>query len=423
MKSACPPTWNGKLYYAGGGGYDGLIPDLVVAPLAQGYAEVASDAGHQDPTGMSAAFVQNDPRAAELFGSGAAPAVMAVAVKVLAAAYGTPPTRSYFEGCSTGGREALMAVQRDPELFDGVIARAPAFNWTGLMGQFHEVATALAMPGGAFTTAKIALLAQHVRDACDGLDGVRDGIVANAAACTAKRVKMAALRCAGGKDLGVTIACPTRSSPVLRTWTRDVRYAGGAHAKGHALTGNEDDPENFGLWASGGGDVRQGGAFVMQDTTLKYYLAHDPKADSVRYSPWDRNARAIAAMAAQVDATQADIRPFIRKGGKLIVWQGGSDAASSVASTIEYMARMSKAVGRSNAAAATRFYVAPGVNHCRGGPGADQTDLLTALDRWVTEGKAPGVLLAQKRDLEGAPHPRNAALPVSAIPTLYRSAE
>jgi feruloyl esterase len=396
-----PEAWNGKLYYGGGGGYDGLIPDVAVPALVQGYAEVASNGGHRDPSGMSAAFIEDNPRAAELFGSRSVPTVMAAALKIVTAAYGAPPSRSYFEGCSTGGREALMAVQRNPDLFDGVIARAPAFNWVGLMGQFHEVARALAAPGGEFTNAKIALLAEHVRDACDGLDGIRDGIVSNPVACTAKKVNIAALRCAGGKDLGDGCLSDAQLA-VVRAWTSDIRYVGGTWVKGHPLTGNEDDPENFSLWASGGGDVRKGGAFVMQDSTLQYYLARDPKADSLGYSPWDRDRKAIHAMAAQVDATQSDIRPFIRKGGKLIVWQGGADAASSVNSTIDYMARMSKVVGSAGAATSTRLFVAPGVNHCHGGPGADQADLLGALDQWVTKGIAPSTLVAKKLDASGA---------------------
>jgi feruloyl esterase len=170
-------------------------------PLAQGYVEVASNGGHEGD-GMSAAFALGDPRAAELFGSGSVPAVMATALKVVIAAYGVPPTRSYFEGCSTGGREALMAVQRNPTLFDGVIARAPAFDWVAYMGAFHRTVEASAAPGGGFDAAKTALLARHVREACDGLDGIVDGIVANPSACTAKVSNVDALRCAGGADTG-----------------------------------------------------------------------------------------------------------------------------------------------------------------------------------------------------------------------------
>ncbi len=398
-----PDAWNGKLYYGGGGGYDGVIMPLSMPALTGGYAQVVSDAGHQDETGMSAAFAFTDTFAAQLFGSLSVPTVMSTALKVVTAAYGAPPTRSYFEGCSNGGREALMAVQRNPNLFDGVIARAPGYNWVGFMGAFNRTAKALAAPGGAFTPAKTALLAKHVRAACDGLDGIVDGVVANPAACTAKVLNVAALRCAGGVDTGDTCLSDAQLA-VVKAWTTDAIFEGSAtyRSKGYNLTGNEDDPFNFGIWVSGNGDVSKAGQYMFQDTTVKYYLARDPKADSLKYSPWDRNQNALYALAALNDATQTDIRPFIKAGGKLIVWHGGSDAALSVNSTIEYMTNMEKSVGAENAAASTRFYVAPGVDHCEGGAGADKTGLLTALDQWVTKGVAPATLTAQKLDAKGA---------------------
>ena len=397
-----PDAWNRKLYYGGGGGYDGSIPPLIVPPLIQGYAEVVSDSGHQGD-GMSAAFAFSDTYAAQLFGSLSVPTVMSTALKVVTAAYGMPPARSYFEGCSNGGREALMAVQRNPNLFDGVIARAPGYNWVGFMGAFHRTAKALAAPGGAFRPAKTALLAKHVRDACDGLDGIVDGIVANPAACTPDILQVGALRCPGGGDTGDTCLSDAQLA-VVQTWTADAIFTGSStyRSKGYNLTGNEDDAMNFGIWVSGNGDVKKAGQYLFQDTTVKYCLARDPNADSLQYSPWDQNQNALYALAALYDATQTDIRPFINAGGKLIVWHGGSDAALSVNSTIEYMTNMEKAVGVENAAASTRFYVAPGVDHCEDGVGADKTDLLTALDKWVTKGVAPGTLSAQKLDAKGA---------------------
>jgi hypothetical protein len=397
-----PDSWNSKLYYAGGGGYDGSIPKVAVPALSQGYAQVASDSGHQSDE-FSAAFALTDTFAAQLFGSLSAPTVMATALRIVTAAYGVPPAKSYFEGCSNGGREALMAVQRNPNLFDGVIARAPGYNWVGFMGAFNRTAKALAAPGGAFSPAKVALLAKHVREACDGLDGIVDGVVSNPAACTAKVLNVAALRCAGGDDTDDTCLSDAQLA-VVTSWTSDAVYKGNStfRSKGYNLTGNEDDPGNFGLRVAGGGNVRDAVPYRFQDTTVKYYLARDAQADSLKYAPWDQNQNALYAMAALNDATQTDIRPFINSGGKLIVWHGGSDAALSVNSTIEYMANMQKSVGAASAAAATRFYVAPGVNHCEGGAGADKSDLLTALDQWVTKGVAPAALSAQKLDANGA---------------------
>ena len=396
-----PDKWNGKLYYAGGGGYDGVITELVVPPLAQGYAEVVSDSGHQSD-GMSAAFALNDTFAAQLFGSLSVPTVMSTALKAVTAAYGVPPAKSYFEGCSNGGREALMAVQRNPNLFDGVIARSPGYNWVGFMGAFNRTAKALAARGGAFNHAKTALLAKHVRDACDGLDGIVDGVVANPAACTAKVVNVEALRCAGGADTGDTCFSDAQLA-VVKSWTTDAVFTGSEsyHSKGYNLTGNEDDPAGFGIWVSGDGDFKKAGQYMFQDTSVKYVLARDPNADSLKYT-WDKNQSALYLMAALNDATQTDIRPFINSGGKLIVWHGGSDMALSVNSTIEYMANVANAIGAANASASTRLYVAPGVNHCEGGAGPDHADLLMALDQWVTKGVAPDTLKAEKLDANGA---------------------
>ncbi len=370
-------------------------------PLTQGYAEVVSDSGHQGD-GMSAAFALNDTFAAQLFGSLSVPTVMSTALKILPAAYGVPPAKSYFEGCSNGGREALMAVQRNPNLFDGVIARSPGYNWVGFMGAFNRTAKALAAPGGAFSPAKTALLAKHVREACDGLDGIVDGVISNPAACTAKVVNITALRCAGGADTGDTCLSDAQLA-VIKSWTTDAVFKGSNtfRSRAYNLTGNEDDPGGFGIWVSGDGNVKKAGQYMFQDTSVKYVLARDPNADSLKYI-WDNNQSALYSMAALDDATQTDIRPFIQSGGKLIVWHGGSDSALSVNSTIEYMENVTKSVGAANASASTRLYVAPGVNHCEGGVGPDKTDLLTALDQWVTKGIAPGTLTAEKRDASGA---------------------
>ena len=397
-----PEAWNGKLYYQGGGGYNGAITPPSVPALGLGYAVVASDSGHQGNV-LSADFALTDTFAAQLFGSLSVPTVMSTATETLAAAYGALPAKSYFEGCSNGGREALMAVQRAPNLFDGVIARAPAYNWVGFMGAFNRNSRALAAPGGAFSAAKTALLSKHVRDACDGLDGLVDGVVSNQAACTPALANVAALRCDGGTDTGDSCLSDAQLD-VVASWTTQAAFTGSPTFRnaGWNLTGNEDDPGAWRTWLTGDGNVTSALQFLFQDTTVKNYLARDRSADSLAYTPWDQNQNALYAMAALNDATNADIRPFINSGSKLILWHGGNDSALSARSTAEYYGNMRSAIGAATADASTRFYVAPGVNHCAGGPGADTSDLLTALDQWVTKSAAPATLLAEKRDAQGA---------------------
>ena len=396
-----PQKWNGKLHYGGGGGYNGLIPGLTgynLAALNMGYATVSSDSGHQGGNVFSAAFALNDPFAAQLFGSLSVPTVMSSAQELLKAAYGTAPSRSYFEGCSNGGREGLMNVQRYPNLFDGVIARAPAYNWVGLLGQFNRTAKALAAPGGAFPLAKTQLLAKAIRDACDGLDGIVDGVVSNQAACTTAVFNPASLQCPGGADTGNTCLSNAQLA-VVTSWTTDAVFTGSPAYRNARwnLTGNEDDPGAWPLWETGNGTLTSALQYLFQDTTVKNYLARDPNANSLTYSPWDQNQNALFALASLNDATSADIRPFRDSGAKLLLWHGANDAALSSNATIEYFNNVKTAVGgAASADTFTRLYIAPGVNHCSGGPGADNSDLLSALDNWVVNGTAPGTLTAQK---------------------------
>jgi hypothetical protein len=396
LEMRLPQQWNGKLYYGGGGGYNGSIPDLSgnnLNALTLGYATVNSDSGHSG-NGLSAAFALNDTYAANLFGSLSVPTVMSSAREMLQAAYGKLPDRSYFEGCSNGGREGLMAAERNPNLFDGVIARAPAYNWVGFMGQFNRTAKALSAPGGSFSTAKVALLAKGVRDACDAQDGIADGVVSNPAACT---FNPAVLRCVGGADTGNTCLSDAQLA-VVSSWTGTASWAGGAYTNtGWALTGNEDDPGAWAAWVSGaGGNVLTAAQYLFQDTTVKNYLARDPAQSSLSYT-WDSNPSALYGLAALNDATNTDLRPFRNSSAKLILWHGGNDSAlSHKATTAFYQGVTTTVGGQANVDEFVRYYIAPGVDHCAGGPGADQSDLLTPLDAWVTQNAAPATLTASR---------------------------
>lgn len=392
MELRLPASWNGKLHYGGGGGYNGAIPALNTPALSAGYAQVASDSGHQGG-GLDASFALNDSYAAYLFGSGSVPTVASAAKELIELAYAKVPDRTYFEGCSNGGREGLMAAQRNPSLFDGVIARAPAYNWVGLFGHFNLNAKAVAAPNAALSTAKIGLLAGAVRAACDANDGVVDGLVSNLAACT---FNPAVLRCTGGADTGDSCLSDAQLN-VVTTWTGPASFSAGAYTNpGWSLTGNEEDPGAWRAWltgpnGNGTGAVQTG----FQDTTVKNYLARDPSANSLTYV-WDSNPAAIYGMAALNEANNADLRPFINSGGKLILWHGTNDPAISYKGTVEYHQRVGQQVGQAALAQFSRLYIAPGVNHCAGGPGADNADLLTPLDAWVTQGTAPGQLTATK---------------------------
>jgi pimeloyl-ACP methyl ester carboxylesterase len=394
-----PDAWNSKLQYFGGGGYNGSISPLVAGDtlslpaIKKGYATVGSDSGHQGSP-LDASWALNDPTAAQLFGSLSVPTVMSSVVEMLKMAYGATPSKSYFEGCSNGGREALMTAQRYPNLFDGIIARAPAYNWVGFMGGFNRTAKAMVAPGGALSVAKVATLAKAVRDACDGSDGIVDGVVSNPTACT---FDPQVLRCSGGADTGDSCLSDAQLATVAST-TSPAVFAGSPTYRdpGRLLVGNEDDPGAFAVWTTGAGNPQAALQYLFQDTTVKTFLTRDLAADSLAYT-WDQDAGALYALAALNDATNVDLRPFQNSGGKLILWHGENDAALNFSATSEYYTHMVAAVGgQGTADSFARYYLAPGVNHCAGGPGADTSDLLGALDAWVDQGTAPGTLGADK---------------------------
>ena len=405
-----PESWNSKLHYFGGGGYDGYIQTVTggdanlripLVALKAGYATVSSDGGHQGHL-LDASFALNDPEAALMFGSLSVPTVTTSVQKLLATVYGAAPAKSYYEGCSNGGREGMQTMQRYPKLFDGMVIRAPAYNWVGLLGHFAKNSKAVNAPGAQLSTAKVALVAKTVRSACDALDGVVDGLVSNPAACTTQRVNLPALRCEGGAEGGDTCLSDPQLA-MLGSWTSDAVFNGAPTFRnaGWNLSGNEDDPAGMEPWVTGYGDARKSFQFMFSDTTVKNYLAKDPGVDSMLYD-FGQNVSAVQALGALNDATNPDISPFISNGGKLILWHGAADPAINVNSSIEYFGRMRAAVGEASANSASRFYVAPGVTHCATGPGADTVDLLAALDQWSAKGSAPGTLRAAKVDDKGA---------------------
>jgi feruloyl esterase len=242
--------------------------------------------------------------------------------------------------------------------------------------------------------AKVATLSNAVLAACDADDGISDGVVANPAACS---FDASALRCAGGADTGDSCLSDPQLAAVA-SWTSDTTLVGGTYRNaGWPLSGNESAAGAWDNWVTGiaGGPSLQ---FLFQDTTVKYYLARDPAANSLTYD-FESNPGALFALEALNSATNANLMPFLGAGGRLILWHGGNDSALSVNTTTEFVQQVTSAMGgTANAEQFMRYYVAPGVNHCAGGPGADSADLLSALDAWVTRGRAPRTLTAYKLD-------------------------
>jgi feruloyl esterase len=387
-----PLTWNGKLHYSGGGGFNGSIPAADTNALSQGYVDVSSDSGHTGSSSLDGSFALNDPAALRLFSRLSVPTVAAAAKEISSSLYGKGPSRSYFEGCSNGGREGLMTALRFPTMFDGVVAKAPASFITSIEFYQRTARVLRGISGTPFSSAKVSLLSTSLNAACDSLDGVADGIISNIGAC---HYDVSALRCPSGSDEGDSCLSDAQIDAVK---TETTRTTGGAGSPTVTSTGPftlAGEMTGWGSWILG--DPARTITGLFGASVVTNLLGGDPAASWIDYD-FKANAALVQTMADEIDITDPNMVPFKATGAKLILWHGGADPAVPLQRTIDYYTAVASAVG-GQAAADTfaRLYVSPGVQHCGGGTGADQmTALLPALDGWVTQNAAPGDLTASR---------------------------
>lgn len=367
-----PTQWRGRYVQRGGGGFDGVIAPAESSPdaLRLGAVQGANNGGHRDPSG---AALLNDPRATERYAHAAILTATRFGKAVTQAYYGSAPAYSYYEGCSNGGRGALNAAARYGTEFDGIVAMAPTRNVTGIVPAMTRFA-ALALP----TPAQFAAVHAAVVARCDALDGVRDGIVSNERAC----------RIDPARDLPASIGLSSAQAEALR-----VLWGGLRRADGSVLY------EGLGY-----GDLTAGAAVFERFGLghLRYVVHSDPAwtppggaLDVERELPAIREALENRY---QFSASTEGLVQYLREGRKLIVWHGTNDPILSHRDTVrsfhELVAGAGSEVARQNA----RLYLAPGVDHCAGGEGADKADLLQVMMDWVESKKAPATLVARKQD-------------------------
>jgi hypothetical protein len=388
-----PTAWNGKLLYSGGGGWGGML-QLEPADSATGqYVVVGSNGGHKsamDPPFLDASPFLNDAEAKERFAATAIQMTLTAARAIVQERYGRSIQRTYFKGCSGGGREGLVQANRYPDSFDGLIASAPALSTSRLVVALNMRAHQQAR--APVTPAKAELLARSYLTACDALDGLADGIVHNQGAC-AFRVE--------------ALACPAQTTDTTSCLTADelttaklalspVHYRDGTPlypalpppslASSWTAAAGDGGPMPFSLWQAFG------------DGGVKYWLMSDPNFDTSTFDP-DQHRPAIEAMARLIDATP-DLTAFFARGGKLILTHGTDDLAISHHDTVQYFQQVATTVGTDTRDASSELFLHPGVQHCQGGTGPDKIDLARALDRWVESDLRPSSTTPVLRKLD-----------------------
>jgi pimeloyl-ACP methyl ester carboxylesterase len=378
-----PCDWNGKLLYLGTGGFGGSIPKPTAVPSpgvlgdaacdgrGAGYAVVASDTGHSSAGGFEANWVLSSPEVVDDFGYRAVHVVQQAAREIVRTRTGQAVNRAYFEGCSNGGREGLMNAQRYPADFDGIIARAPVVNLTGLMTSGNAIARRLAVAGASPGRDKLLLLGSAQSSACDDLDGLADGIIALPVSCAGV---VDTLRCPAGTD-----ATDCLTDAEIATFRHVRSPTPLPYAQVNGLTdypgyppGHEQEFLSWPLWLLDGAPAANPPLLPLklnsQDQFFRYFVAGNAGANPMQMVISDY-APALERESRRLDATDANLGPFFERGGKLILWHGVADPAISVNSTTAYAeaVRASRGV---QAGTSMRYYTAPGVLHCAQGPGA-----------------------------------------------------
>jgi Tannase and feruloyl esterase len=411
MRVALPHDWNRKAMMFGGGGYNGTIPDLATnvpfgradrpVPLARRYATFASDSGHQQnpasPPSLDGSFGVNDEAVHNFAAGDALKKTRDASLFLIRRAYDTNPEEVYFAGGSTGGREALVVAQRWPKAFDGVISAYPAWNNLAEILDLGYLTQILSRPGAFPGPEKQTLVYNSVISACDGLDGLRDNVISNEDGC---HFDPYTLRCPGGADAGPTCLSDAQIRSVIamsspfrwpyRVASGETEYPGfpflsGADMRTPFLGFGTTPPANPMPVTSGYG-------MQYWDQWVKYFLTRDPGYNSLSLDPrhpgkW---VHRISYLSTIEDRNNADLRPFARAGGKLILLHGNADELVSHRSTNEYYQRVRAKVGPSTRGF-MRYYLVPGANHANfGAPAYAATwDSLTALERWVEGGQSP----------------------------------
>jgi hypothetical protein len=393
--------WNSKFQGIGNGGFAGSIDfNALAAAVAHGYAAAATDTGHQ-AGGTDASWALNHPEKIADFGHRAIHETAEVAKGVIFAFYGAAPKRSYFNSCSNGGRQALMEAERYPADYDGILAGAPANYWTHLLTTAIFNLQAISEPGSAISASKLPAIEAAALAACDMLDGVKDGVIENPAQC---HFDPGVLRCKNAE----TDACLT--APQIAA-ARKI-YGGAKTSKGEPILpgfspGGEAEPGDWAAWITG-----SGGNPSLQDafgTNFFKYMVYNNAAWDFKASTADHNVKlADDKMALGLNATDANLKKFESRGGKLILYHGWSDAAIPPQNTVDYYQSVVKKMGSKEAAAFVRLFMVPGMGHCGGGAGPNvfgqagvprtdpEHDIEAALERWVEQGAAPEQVVATK---------------------------
>jgi feruloyl esterase len=383
-------NWNGKFAGVGNGGWAGAISFGGLGDqLRRGYATASTNTGHPFAPGLEMArFAFEKPERLIDFAHRSHHETAVQAKSIVQTFYGKPAGRSYFIGCSSGGYEGLMEAQRYPSDYDGIVAGAPANNWTRLMaGDFDAVLAVLKEPASNLSPAALGLLHRGALAACDKIDGVVDGVLEDPRKCT---FDPGTLTCPAGQA-SATCLTPAQVAAAKRVYggLKDPRT--GAPLYPGLVPGSEPywphrDPAN---------------PFPIPLAHYKWLVFGDPGWDWKTFdfsdaADYEAHVKAEAKFAPLMNATNPDLRAFRDRGGKLLQYHGWNDQLIAPENSINYYESVQSLLGRDTVPGFYRLFMAPGMAHCSGGTGPNTFDMQAALEAWVERGVAPDQIVATR---------------------------
>jgi feruloyl esterase len=394
-----PEAWNGKFIMGGQGGFAGTVDSqpLQMGVLQRGYALAGTDTGHVvQGGGTDGSWAMGDLERVVNYAHGAIHSVTEVSKAVIRTRYGRVADRSYFVGCSNGGREALMSAQRYPNDFDGIVAGAPALDFQGAMATFLTVTRKMypdpkRLDEPVLNKPARDLLAAKVLEKCDSQDGLKDGVLSKPLSCD---FDVRTLACKKGKSDGclteaqVDAVQTIRNGPMLNGKPFHVGFP----------YGGESNEAGWGRWLAGkkdgiAKDVPSAGYGFSLDF-MRYFVKQDPTWSYTSFTPAALVSfpKEMSALQKTISANDPDLSAFRSKGGKLLMYHGWADSALSPNMSIRYV----DSVYAHDASAKNdvRLFLLPGVLHCGGGPGPDRFDSVDLLDKWISGAPAPEEAIA-----------------------------
>jgi len=372
-------TWNGKFMGVGNGGWSGaIVYQALVLAVIHNYAGASTNTGHD---GGDASFALGHPEKLTDFAYRAVHEMTLKGKAIAEAFYSKAPVRSYWNGCSSGGKQGLKEAQKFPADYDGIVAGAPANYWTHLMaGDLWPGVVTHKDPAATLTPANLETLHRAVLNACDVLDGLKDGLIEDPTRC---HFDPGTLVCKEGQTEGCLTAPQAEAARKI--------YAGASNPRTGKPIFPGMTPGSELVWGALAGSQ----PFGIPISHFRYVVFKDPAWDYLTVD-FDKDV----ALADKLDngllnATDPNLKDFFSRGGKLLMYHGWNDQLISPLNSVNYyQSVVDKMGGVSKVNDSLRLFMAPGMNHCAGGDGPSSIDVFSTIENWVEQGKAPDQIVA-----------------------------